>query len=215
MNRRVLYLHGFASSPQSSKARWIAQRLKPFGITLRCPDFNRPDFASLTVTRMIDDVISELEALGDGPAALFGSSLGALVAYHSAARTTRIDRLILLAPAFEFARSLVRELGDEMMRRWKDEGSIELFHYGYNAPGRVGYGLYEDALQYDPFATQLDIPIVIFQGLRDRSVRPADVERFASTHANVTLHMLDDDHQLLASLDDIWRECVPLLKIES
>ena len=207
--KNVFYLHGFASGASSTKARWLAEQLAPYGITLQTPDFNLPDFASLTVTRMIGDVERAIAPL-DGPVALFGSSLGALVAYHAAAQSRSkgtpavIDRLILLAPALDIAPSLRRGLGGTKVDEWQRDGSLQVFHYGYNETRRVNYALFEDCERYDPFTTPLDIPILIFQGRRDESVSPEMVERFAATRPNVELHMLDDDHQLIASLPYIW-----------
>jgi hypothetical protein len=37
------------------------------------------------------------------------------------------------------------------------------------------------------------------------------VERFAVTRPNVTLSVLDDDHQLVASLPRIWNDVAPFL----
>lgn len=213
--RHVYYLHGFASGATSSKGRWLGERLASLGIELRCPDFNLPDFATLTVTRMIDDVERWMTADGDGPVALVGSSLGALVAYHAAVRNARVDRLILLAPALDIAPSLRRGLGGPKVDEWQHHGSLEVFHYGYNEPRRVNYTLFEDCERYDPFTTPLDIPILIFQGRRDESVNPKMVERFASTRPNVELHMLDDDHQLISSLSYIWEHTQRFLGLAS
>ncbi len=199
----IFYLHGFASGASSTKARWLAEKLAPYGITLQTPDFNLPDFASLTVSRMIGDVERAMAPL-DGPVALFGSSLGALVAYHTAARSASVDRLILLAPALDIAPSLRRGLGGTKVDEWQRDGSLQVFHYGYNETRRVNYTLFEDCERYDPFTTPLDIPILIFQGRRDESVSPEMVERFAASRPNVELHLLDDDHQLIASLPYIW-----------
>jgi hypothetical protein len=44
-------------------------------------------------------------------------------------------------------------------------------------------------------------------------VDPATVERWSSARANVELHLLDDDHQLLTSLDYIWREMTRFLSL--
>lgn len=208
---QIFYLHGFASSAKSTKAAWLAERLRPFGVTLNCPDFNLPDFSTLTVTRMIADVERAMAALGDGPAALIGSSLGGLVAYHVAAKNPLVDRLILLAPALDIAPSLARGLGADQVERWKRDGSLDVFHYGYNESRRVAYTLFEDCERYDPFSTPLEIPILIFQGRHDTSVSPVMVERFAEPRPNVTLRMLDDDHQLLSSLEMIWEESARFL----
>src|SRR3954464_2744474 len=99
----LFYLHGFVSSAQAKRAVYLAERLRPFGLTLHSPDFNAPDFASMTMTRMIDQLTSDIAALDDQPIALIGSSLGAVIAILAAARLPdRIDRLILLAPAIMF-----------------------------------------------------------------------------------------------------------------
>ena len=42
--------------------------------------------------------------------------------------------------------------------------------------------------------------------MQDAAVDPATVERWAKARPNVDLHLLDDDHQLMASLDYIWAE---------
>ena len=51
-----------------------------------------------------------------------------------------------------------------------------------------------------PFDALIPQPTLIFQGLRDASVDYRTVEEFARTRPNVTLSLLDDDHQLMASL---------------
>jgi hypothetical protein len=209
------YLHGFASGAASTKARWLGGKLAPFGIELRCPDFNLPDFSTLTVTRMIRDVERWMTADGDGAVALVGSSLGALVAYHTAVANPRVERLILLAPALDIATSLRRGLGGRKVDEWQRDSSLEVFHYGYNESRRVNYTLFEDCERYDPFTTPLGIPILIFQGRRDDSVGPDMVERFAATRPNVELHMLDDDHQLISSLPYIWEHSARFLGLSA
>jgi alpha-beta hydrolase superfamily lysophospholipase len=209
---RVVYLHGFASSNQSSKARAFAEHLAPYAIPVQTPDFNQPSFETLTVSRMIDQTCATIENGSAEPVALIGSSLGAFVAVHAAARcmapgtARRVDRLILLAPALDFASSRMRELGDEVLAAWRATGTLDVFHYGYDRMMPVGYALYEDAARYDAFALELGLPILIFQGTRDTVVDPAVATRFARTRSNVAVRLLDDDHQLLASLPRIWEE---------
>jgi pimeloyl-ACP methyl ester carboxylesterase len=207
MSPHVLYLHGFASSAKSTKAAWFARRFLASGIVMQCPDLNVPGFETLTVTRMLDDVGGAIAALPAAqPVVLFGSSLGGLVAYHSAVRNPRVERLVLLAPALDSVQSLRRGLGAEKVEQWRQDGSLDVFHHAYNGPRRIGYQLVEDAETYDAFTTPLDRPMLVFQGRHDRSVSAAMVERFAATRPQVMLHLLDDDHQLMSSLEFIWRE---------
>ena len=73
---RFVWLHGFASAPTSTKARYMQGRLETRGITLEIPDLNAPAFRDLTVTRML----GQLDELSRGERlVLFGSSLGEIV----------------------------------------------------------------------------------------------------------------------------------------
>jgi uncharacterized protein len=220
----IFYLHGFASSPASTKAKFFERRLTERGLALHCPDLNGPDFETLTISRMMGQVQQAILVLPPAPTVLIGSSLGGRLAIEVASRWAKrcaggepgllaqhaIDRLVLLAPAFEFPQSL----GDEGLKQWKASGRMEVHHHGEGRPRHLHYGFYEDAVKYDPFATYLDFPILIFHGRRDTSVDPVSVETFARSRPNVMLRMLDDDHQLLHSLDEIWRETAEFLGLE-
>ncbi|HEV3484972.1 MAG TPA: YqiA/YcfP family alpha/beta fold hydrolase [Vicinamibacterales bacterium] len=208
------YLHGFASSARSSKAAFFARKLEELGHPLHTPDFNEPEFSTLTVTRMVDQVINGLDALPPARAALIGSSLGGFVAVQAALRRPgQIDRLVLLAPALDFSGNRLQDLGDRGLAEWQKTNRLDVFHYGYGRTIPVHYDLYTDANRYDCASAQLSMPIQIFQGRRDTAVNPDSVERWARLRTNVELHMLDDDHQLLGSLEFIWREAARFLGV--
>ena len=200
----AFYLHGFASGPQSTKAAYFSDRLAEYGVRTCVPDFNEPDFASLTLTRMLDQLSGEI-AKTDGEITLIGSSLGGTLAILAAARALpRVDRVILLAPAVMFAKPGHHLLPPERLAEWQSRGALPFFHYAYDETRLLGYSFYEDSLRYDAFDARVTQPTLIFQGLRDASVDPRTVEAFALTRPNVTLSLLDDDHQLIASLSRIW-----------
>jgi uncharacterized protein len=200
----TLYLHGFASSARSTKAKYFAERLLEHGLRLRCPDFNEPDFSTLTMTRMLAQLEREV-ADADGQVTLIGSSLGGTLAILAAARLgARVDRVVLLAPAVMFAKPGHHLLPPERIERWRQEGAMSFLHYAYNEERSLGYAFYEDSLRYDAFGAPMLQPTLIFQGLHDRSVDCRTVEEFARTRTNVTLSLLEDDHQLVASLPVIW-----------
>jgi uncharacterized protein len=199
----IFYLHGFASSAKSSKAAFLAQKLAPR--RLHSPDFNEPDFESLTITRMIEQTGRAMDAAGEGPVALIGSSLGGFVALQAATRwPERVQRLVLLAPAVDLRPERLAELGNRTIADWRSTGTLDIFHFGYGRMMTLGFDLYRDAEQYDAMALVVPQPIQVFQGLRDEAVNPDTVERWSAARPNVELHMLDDDHQLHASLDYIW-----------
>lgn len=213
--KHVFYLHGFASSPASSKAAFFSERLAARGHTLHCPDFNQPDFSTLTVSRMLQQLEKRIIALPPGEVVLVGSSLGGLVAVEAAARGVSeamhpISTLVLLAPAVALEWQKWSELQPDGVEGWRARGFIDVFHYGYDETRRLNVSFYEDANRYRPAERILSQRVVIFQGRHDDSVSPALVERFAGAQPNATVHMLSDDHQLKGSLDFIWSHIMPI-----
>ena len=207
----VVYLHGFASSPESSKATFFAERFAARGETFLCPDLNQPAFSTLTVSRMLRHLEDQVSPLPPQDIVLIGSSLGGFVAVEAAARQPGgpghpIVRLVLLAPAVELEWDRWSEVGPGGIERWRTEGDIEVFHYALNRPERLSFGFYEDAERFQPASRRLPQPMLIFQGRHDESVSPDIVQRFADRQPAATIHMLDDTHQLKDSLEFIWEE---------
>ena len=202
----IFYLHGFASSPKSTKVGYFTERFREHHIDVRCPDFNQPDFTTMTLTRMLDQLDRELTG-GSKAATLIGSSLGGTLAILAAAKfAPRVERLVLLAPAVMFAKPGHHLLPPERIDEWRRRGSLPFLHYAANEERELDFAFYEDSLRYDAFTTVFQQPALIFQGLRDESVDHRTVEAFARTRSNVTLSLLDDDHQLIASLPRMWTD---------
>jgi pimeloyl-ACP methyl ester carboxylesterase len=203
----AVYLHGFASSPASSKATRFGRELAALAVPFVCPDLNEPDFSTLTVTRMLRQTAAVVDA-AKSPVALIGSSLGAFVALHAAAAAgpDKVDRLVVMAPALDFGGNRLRQLGEVGIDEWRRSGKLRVHHYASGQPRDVGFELFEDAAKYDALTLELALPILAFQGRQDASVDPKMVERWAAARPNVSLRLVDDDHQLTTSVDAIWQE---------
>ena len=200
----VVYLHGFASSAHSGKATYLAQRLQERGVRFLAPDLNVPDFSTLTVTRMLEQTRALLDQEKE-PVTLIGSSLGAFVAVNAAAQwPDLVGKLILMAPALDFGDEGLTGPGGADIAAWKAAGQLNVFHFAYGRMMSVHYELYADARRYDGMGADLKMPVLVFQGRRDTAVDPATVEAWSRRRPNVELHLLDDDHQLTASLSYIW-----------
>jgi len=204
---RILYLHGFASGPASNKARFFRRTLEAAGARFTALDLARGDFDHLTITSQLEAV---QEAAAGEPVALIGSSMGGYVAALHAARHAEVTRVVLLAPAFGFARRWPERLGSEAVANWSRTGWMEVFHYAEGRNRAISYALLEDGAQYEdyPHATQ---PFLIFHGARD-DVVPAELSRrFVTDHANATLEVVDSGHEMLNVLDAIGSKVTKFL----
>jgi len=210
----VFYLHGFASSPGSTKVAYFTERFREHRIEVHTPDFNAPDFRTLTITRMLDQLGAALKKT-PGPATLIGSSLGGTLAVLAAANDpARVERLVLMAPAVMFAKPGHHLLPPERVDEWRRRGALPFFHYAYNEERELNVAFYDDSLQHDAFGAAFSQRTLIFQGVRDASVDYRTVEAFAKTRSNVTLSLLDDDHQLIASLPRMWNDMRAFLELD-
>lgn len=217
--QHVIYLHGFASSPGSKKANFFKAPLEARGAIYHIPDLNVPSFEKLTLTAMLEKVAETIDQLaGDAPVALIGSSMGGLTALHFLdhyrdAEAERVNKLVLLAPALDFSENRRRQNGDDWLQQWREAGSISYFNYAVGEERPVHYGLAEDMLRYDSYAVKLDLPTLIYHGRHDDVVDHQQSVRFAADKPNVTLHLLDDDHQLLAQTDTILQGMLNFLDL--
>lgn len=201
-NLRVLYLHGFASSPESRKARFFSERLRERGVHLETPDLAKGNFSKLTITGQLQ-VIEEL--LSDDLALLIGSSLGGYLAALYAQRYPSVSRLVLLAPAFRFHQLWMERITPEQLAAWKTNDSLPVFHYGTGREEPLGYRFIEDASAYEllpPFRQ----PAMIFHGTEDTVVPINYSAEFVQTHPNAQLVRLASGHELTDVLDEIWRD---------
>ena len=103
----ILYLHGFRSSPSSTKARQLEARLSTRGIdeTYACPQL---PVSPREAARLIEEIAARPEAR---PLSIVGSSLGG---YYATWIAERVDcRVVLLNPAINPDRDLAHHLGPQ------------------------------------------------------------------------------------------------------
>lgn len=198
---RILYLHGFASSPQSRKAQYFRQQFARCGVTLEIPDLSPDGLEKLTVSSQLR--ILESAAKGE-PVSLIGSSMGGYLAALYASLHPEVETVVMMAPAFEFARRWLERLGPEQASKWKSDGYMEMADYRTGAMARVGYGLIEDGLQH-PEAPAFSQPALLFHGTRDEVVDYRGSVAYAAANANVRLQLFDAGHELTEVMEEMWR----------
>jgi uncharacterized protein len=197
---RIVYLHGFASSPNSAKARFFRERFRQAGVEMDVPALDRGDFTHLTITSQLEAIE---EAVAARPSVLMGSSLGGYLAALFASTHSEVEKLILMAPAFGFPRRWWERYGQEELDLWKRRGVWPVFHHGAGSHLPLSYQIVEDSLHYES-EPQFSQPALIFHGAGD-SVVPVDSSReYAARHSNVVLRVLDSGHELTDVVEEMW-----------
>ncbi len=204
MALRHLYLHGFASGPDSHKGVAFAKHFAPRGILFDRLNLRVPSFEHLRLSAMLEVAARAIGGPEDR-AIVVGSSLGGLTAARLAERDARVTKLVLLAPAFQLMTRWEQILGPAF-EAWRTTGWREVLDYTTQQPARIDFGFIEDAAAIDVGFPDVTVPTLILHGTRDDSVPIENSRRFAAGRANVELIELDDGHELTASLPRLIAE---------
>jgi len=196
----VVYLHGFASSPSSRKARFFQEKVSAMGIPFEAPALDEGDFRNLAISRQLALIEGRFELRG---ALLMGSSLGGYLAALLAARHPEIDRLILLAPAFNLFARWTSQMTGKQLAEWERNGELPVFHYGAGREMPIGYQFIVDAKQYEPFPPFTQRAL-LFHGINDTVVPIESSMEYVKTHPNAKVFRMTSGHELIDVLEPIW-----------
>jgi pimeloyl-ACP methyl ester carboxylesterase len=192
----LVYLHGFASGPTGAKGEHCRLWAQARGIAFHAPDLNLPDFEHLTISAQVEAVEALLQTLPEPPVVV-GSSMGGLVGAAVAHRGAPMAQLILLAPAFGFAR---RRLAGRRWAGYRKRGLLPTFHHAQGQWTTLGPDLLPDLpLWADDDQWRLNVKVAVIHGRQDESVPLEESEQFALRHPEATLRIVEDDHGLLAA----------------
>ena len=189
-----IYLHGFASSPQSTKAQYLRDRFAQSGLHLNLVDLNGGDFSHLTLTRQLQQAASVFPS-SQAPVTIIGSSFGGLTAAWLGQLYPQVQRLVLLAPAFGFLDHWLPKLGEAQIRQWQESGYLSVYHYGEEKSLPLHYQFVDDTQQYQDDQLQRPVPTLILHGLNDEVI-PIQASRHYASRPWVELVELNSDHTL-------------------
>ncbi|MBC8282240.1 MAG: alpha/beta fold hydrolase [Nitrospinae bacterium] len=203
-----IYLHGFASGPNSNKASAFKKRFDELKIPCHIPDLQEDDFENLTLSRQIRLVQAILDKDKDKNFGLIGSSMGGYLASLAAQTRDSVKAMYLMAPGFNF------------LSRWKKKLDfsettgplIPVFHYRYNKEVLLNINLFRDAEIWESVSLERKIPTQIVHGLHDDTVDIQESRNFVRSHPSCKLTELDSDHGLLSSIDWIIEDCLGFFK---
>lgn len=203
------YLHGFASGPGSTKARFFAHRFAELGASVAVPDL-APDFTHLTITSMLG-IVEPL--LATGPRVLLGSSLGGYLAALVAERhPERVPALVLFAPAFGFVQRWEARIGPAAVARWRAHGVAPAYHYGRGRDEPLAIDILDDGHRW-PEEPDPSVPALVFAGRHDVAVPLDAVTHFVRRRADRReLVVMDSGHELTDVLDPMWEQTLVFLR---
>ena len=210
---KYIYLHGFASSPQSIQAQKFKELFATKNIPLIIPDLNQNNFFDLTLTRQIEQVSKYIEN-DHNSVVLIGSSLGGLTAAFVAEKHEKVKQLILLAPAFNFFSHWLKNLDKDTLDTWKNEGKLSIYHYGHQEELHLSYQFIIDSQTYDETLLKRTLPTLIFHGKNDDVIPIESSYHYAQTREWVKLIELDSDHGLTDMIADIWKHIQDYLELK-
>jgi len=203
---RFAYLHGFASGAGSRKGSRLAAAFRARGAVFHQPDLNLPSFAELTYSGMLRAVDELDRRAGDaaqgGRWGFVGSSMGGWVAARWAElHPERVERLLLLAPGFDLGNRWRHLISPQELADWERRGWIEA-RDGTGTAVQLHWEFMLDARRQPAFPEPA-CPTLVLHGRHDEVVPLAVSQQFARTRPQVRLEVLEDDHDLLATLPRI------------
>jgi len=143
--------------------------------------------------------------LDAAPVTLIGSSFGGLAAAWLGERHQTVERLVLLAPAFNFWAHWLPRLGETLVQGWQTDGVLPIYHYAEAKMLPLGYQFVEDAANYSEDNLQRAVPTLILHGKDDEVIPVQASIDFARKRPWVELVELDSDHALTNVGSDIWQ----------
>ncbi|MFN0101890.1 MAG: alpha/beta hydrolase [Bryobacteraceae bacterium] len=206
---RIIYLHGFASGPESRKAQVFQAHFENAGVAVTVPRLDEGNFFGLTISGQYE--ILSREANGES-VVLIGSSMGGYLAALFASKHPEVEKLVLLAPAFGFQNRWASMVGAEKFGEWEETGELEVFHYGEQAQRKVSWQLVVDSKAWDP-VPHFTQPALIFHGTNDETVPIAASEAYVASHPNVRMVAFDAGHELTNVVDEMWERTARFLRI--
>ncbi len=176
---QILWLGGFKSDMGGTKARalddWAArQRQAYLRFDYSGHGASSGAFADGTISRWLDDALTVLDRLCEGPQVLVGSSMGGWIALLAAlARPEKVKGLLLIAPAADFTEALIWARMSPEMRNDVIEQGFWLRPSAYDdGPYPITRALIADGRKHLLLGgpVEIGVPVHIVQGMQDPDV---------------------------------------------
>jgi pimeloyl-ACP methyl ester carboxylesterase len=209
-NRQILFITGFLSKRWGNKSKALAQWCEEKGWGFCCYDVrgfgeSEGTFTDYTLSDWIADARLVLNMLRDGPPiTIVGNSFGGWIAWMMAQECSAVEKLILIAPAFDAIGVRAREISADRRKRWQDTGWMPWDDDPVHKDWPLSWKWVEESDAY--WKTSFDrlrpVKTTILHGLQDTVILSSGSGKFVEQLLSrdpafpVELHLIPGDHRL-------------------
>jgi uncharacterized protein len=210
-DRQILFITGFLSKRWGNKSKALAQWCEERGWGFCCYDVrgfgeSEGTFTDYTLSDWIADARIVVNMLRDGPPiSIVGNSLGGWIAWLMAQEFQEIERLILIAPAFNMMGVHARSISEERRQAWLTSGWMPWDDEPAHKDWPLSWKWVEESEAY--WKTSFDrlrpVKTTILHGLQDTAIPPSGSSEFLEQlllardpSFPVELQLIQGDHRL-------------------
>jgi len=209
-DRQILFITGFLSKRWGNKSKALAEwcREKDWGFC--CYDVrgfgeSEGTFTDYTLSDWIADARTVITMLQGGPPlTIVGNSLGGWIAWMMAQEFQEIERLLLIAPAFNMMGVRARSISESRRHAWLTTGWMPWDDEPAHKDWPLSWKWVEESDAY--WKTSFDrlrpVKTTILHGLQDTVILPSGSSEFVEQLLSrdpafpIELHLIPGDHRL-------------------
>jgi pimeloyl-ACP methyl ester carboxylesterase len=209
-DRQILFITGFLSKRWGNKSKALAQWCEEKGWGFCCYDVrgcgdSGGSFIDYTLSDWIQDARLVLDRLADGPPlTIVGNSLGGWIAWLMAQEHPVVEKLVLIAPAFNMMGVRAKSIDPERRHVWHTAGWMPWDDEPAHRDFPIAWKWVEESEAY--WKTNFDrlrpVNTAILHGQQDSVILPQGSSQFVEQVRSlapsfpIELHLVPGDHRL-------------------
>jgi pimeloyl-ACP methyl ester carboxylesterase len=209
-DRQMLFITGFLSKRWGNKSKALSQWCKENGWGFCCYDvrgFGESEgrFIDYTLSDWIADAQAVLDLIKNGPPiTIIGNSLGGWIAWLLAQECQEVERLILVAPAFNMMGLRARSIDPDRCHDWHSAGWMPWDNDPLHIEWPLSWKWVEESEAYwkRSFDRMRPVSTAILHGQQDSVILPSGSSQFVEQLQSlapsfpIDLHLVPGDHRL-------------------
>jgi pimeloyl-ACP methyl ester carboxylesterase len=181
-DQQILFITGFLSKRWGNKSKALAQWCEEKGWGFCCYDVrgfgdSEGTFTNYTLSDWIADARLVVKMLQDAPftpITIVGNSFGGWIAWMMAQEFSAVEKLLLIAPAFDAIGVRAKEIPVERRTRWQATGWMPWDDDPLHKDWPLSWKWVEESEAYwsKRFAELRPVKTSLLHGLQDRTIHP-------------------------------------------